>query len=117
MIPFALKCELVAQEERLELIRAVIITCGTAVKFVHGATPCPVCALAGKRSVIISRSTDGEIRYCMCHCCGATIKAVGEIGKPAPDIMPDVKTTEPLAKAENKCNNKDRRSKKHRKRG
>ena len=91
MIPFALKCDLVARQERIELIRAVIVATRGAIKYIDRATLCPVCLLAGLQSVLTVGSTQGETRFCTCSVCGATIQAIGEPAKPKAEKQPDPK--------------------------
>ena len=78
MIPFALKCELIAKQERLELIRLAFATAEKSVKFISRGTKCSVCALVGVDSTLKITSTTEEIRYCHCDECGCNLKAVGE---------------------------------------
>jgi hypothetical protein len=82
MIPFALKCDLIARQERLELARAVIAANNSTVKYVDKATFCPVCLLYQTESIMRVNSTVGEIRYCGCELCGCTVAAIGEVKKP-----------------------------------
>lgn len=82
MIPFALKCDLIARQERLELARAVIAANNSTVKYLDKATCCPVCLLYQTESIMRVNSTVGEIRYCGCELCGCTVTAIGEVKKP-----------------------------------
>lgn len=86
MLPLALKLELIAIQERKELICAVIAATNKAVRYEHGNTICPVCALLEIRSVLNVVGTDGAIRKCKCPVCDACIKAIGEI-RQSPEVV------------------------------
>lgn len=77
-----LKLHILKQQDIIAIIKAVIKTCDTAVKFIPYGTLCPVCLLAGIESQVITNTSEGEIRYCTCQNCGARIKAVGDLPEP-----------------------------------
>jgi len=107
MLNIALKCELITAEARLELVIAVVKTSNTAVKYVFGATKCPVCALIGIDSNLGVFSTQEQIRYCNCDTCGCTIKAVGETREQREAGADYGKITKPVAQQQSMVNNKD----------
>jgi formate dehydrogenase maturation protein FdhE len=103
LIPYALKCDAVAKQERLELIQAAFSATNRAVKFISRETLCPVCLLIGLQSPLKVTSTTEEIRYCMCLVCGCTVKAVGEaVKKPETIAKKEIEQDTKVRKAKSK---------------
>jgi hypothetical protein len=92
-LPYALKCDLIARQEKLELVKAVIAATYKAVQFVYGATLCPVCAVVGVQTTVTVIATEAEIRRCVCPLCDSRIKAVGDVRE-----MPNKETLKPVVK-------------------